>query len=314
MLKRLEPNHQGALLMLVSMAAFTCNDTLVKLVGGHVPLWQVLVVRGALASVLLLGLARAMGVLHLRIARADLRLVLLRCAAEVASTYLFLSALLVMPLANVTAVLQMLPLTVTLGAALFFGERVGWRRRLAICLGLCGMLLIVRPGGESFGAATLYALAAVVVLTARDLVTRRMSPTVPSLMITLLSAGSVTVFGALMGIGESWQPIAGPDWGLLIASALLILLAYLCAVMTVRVGEVSAVAPLRYTGLVWALVLGWFVFGDWPDALTLSGAGIVVLAGVFTLLRERELKVETAAQAVAGIVPPEPGSENTDRM
>ena len=289
----LSPNQKGALLMLGSMAFFTINDTLVKLVGETVPLWQIVTVRGVMASVLLLCLARAMGALRFDLSRRDWGLVLARCSTEMAVTYFFLSALLQMPLANITAVLQMLPLTVTLCAALFLGETVGWRRSLAIALGFVGMLLIVRPGGADFGPATIYALLAVALLTLRDLVTRQMSPAVPSLTVTFLSAFSVTLFGLGLGFGESWQPVGGREWLLLSATAVLILLAYLCAVMTIRVGEVSAVAPLRYTGLVWALLLGWLVFGEFPSGLTLFGAGIVVAAGLFTLLRERQVAENT---------------------
>lgn len=289
MTRRFSPNQQGAFLMLGSMAAFTCNDTLVKLVGQSVPLWQIVTIRGVLASVLLLGLAKAMGSLRFDFPARDWALVLARCATEAAATYFFLSALLELPLANVTAVLQMLPLTVTLCAALFLGERVGWRRCIAIALGFVGMLLIVRPGGADFGPATVYALLAVAVLTLRDLVTRQMSPAVPSLTVTFLAAFSVMLFGVGLGIGETWQPVGARDWALLFGTALLILLAYLCAVMTIRTGEVSAVAPLRYTGLIWALVLGWLVFGDWPSGITLVGAAIVVAAGLFTLLRERQV-------------------------
>lgn len=289
----LSPNQKGALLMLGSMAFFTINDTLVKLVGETVPLWQIVTVRGVMASVLLLCLARAMGALRFDLSRRDWGLALARCATEMAVTYFFLSALLQMPLANITAVLQMLPLTVTLCAALFLGETVGWRRSLAIALGFVGMLLIVRPGGADFGPATIYALLAVALLTLRDLVTRQMSPAVPSLTVTFLSAFSVMLFGLGLGLGESWQPVGGREWLLLSATAVLILLAYLCAVMTIRVGEVSAVAPLRYTGLVWALLLGWLVFGEFPSGLTLLGAGIVVAAGLFTLLRERQVAENT---------------------
>ncbi len=289
MLHRLSANQQGAVLMLGSMAFFTFNDTIVKLVGQTVPLWQIVTIRGALASVLILGLARAMRGLRFDFSRRDWALVLARCATEIAATYFFLTALMTLPLANVTAVLQMLPLTVTLCAALFLGETVGWRRSLAIACGFLGMLLIVRPGGADFGPATVYALLSVAVLTLRDLVTRQMSVAVPSLTVTFLAAFSVFLFGLCLGIGESWQPVSARDWLLLLATGGLILLAYLCAVMTVRVGEVSAVAPLRYTGLIWALLLGWLVFGDFPSGLTLLGAGIVVAAGLFTLLRERQV-------------------------
>ncbi|MFW8635043.1 DMT family transporter [Cribrihabitans pelagius] len=280
-------NQAGALLMMVSMAAFTFNDTLVKLAGEELPLPQILVVRGLAASLLILVLARVLGSLRLRLPAASWVLVGLRCLAEAGATYLFLTALMRMPLANVTAMLQGLPLTVTLGAALVFREPVGWRRAAAIAAGFLGMLLIVRPGPEGFGDGALYAIGAVACVTVRDLTTRRMPPNVPSMTVTLMAALTVTVFGLLLSVGTEWQPMDRHSFGLLMGAALFIFAGYLCSVMTMRAGEVAVVAPFRYSGLLWALLLGWAVFGDWPDALTLLGAAIVVAAGGFTFYRER---------------------------
>ena len=135
-----------------------------------------------MATILVFALARHLGALHLRFARHDRWLVAFRCVAELSATFFFLTALMHMPLANVTAVLQALPLTVTLGAALFFSEQIGWRRIMAIALGFAGMLLIVRPGPDGFSIYAMYALIAVICVTARDLITRRMSPEVPSMV------------------------------------------------------------------------------------------------------------------------------------
>lgn len=283
----MSPNTQGALLMMASMAAFTLNDTCVKATGGAIPLPQLLTLRGLLATVMLFGLARQMGALHVRVSRRDTWLIALRSAAEVAAAFFFITALLNMPLANVTAVLQVLPLTVTLGAALFFGETVGWRRILAIALGFCGMLLIVRPGPDGFSVHALYALAAVACVTVRDLSTRRMSAEVPSLLVTLAASASVLLVAAPVSLASEWVPLDPTQIALIVASSGFILLAYSCSVMVMRVGEVGAVAPFRYTGLIWALALGWLVFGDWPDATTLVGVVIVAAAGLFTLYRER---------------------------
>lgn len=281
------PNVQGALLMMGSMAAFTFNDALVKLVGQGVPLGQIITLRGALATVLIAGLAWSTGHLRVGMTRQDAVLVGLRCLSEAGATWFFLTALLNMPLANVTAILQILPLTVTLGAALFFREHVGWRRSLAIGLGFCGMLLIVRPGAEEFEKHAVYALLAVACVTCRDLVTRRISGNVPSLTVTLIASASVFVLASLASISGEWVPL-DPRQAIMIGSAsVFILLGYLFSVMVMRVGDVSFVAPFRYTGLLWALLLGWLAFGHWPDAVTLVGAAIVVVAGLFTLFRGR---------------------------
>lgn len=283
----MSPNSHGAVLMIGSMAAFTLNDACIKATGGAIPLFQLLTIRGVLSSVLIYALARHLGALNMRLARRDWVLIALRSLSEVGAAYFFLTALLNMPLANVTAVLQVLPLTVTVGAALFFRERVGWRRMLAIAVGFVGMVLIVRPGADGFSAHALYALVAVGFVTMRDLVTRRMSPEVPSMLVTLASAVAVLVFSALASLGVDWVPLDGRLALLLLGSSLFIIGGYVLSVAVMRVGDVSFIAPFRYTGLLWALILGWLVFGDWPDTVTLTGAAIVVLSGLFTLSRER---------------------------
>ncbi|GAB5435113.1 DMT family transporter [Falsiruegeria mediterranea] len=283
------PNIRGALIMMGSMAAFTFNDAIMKQLGASVPLFQLITMRGVLTCALLYVLARYLGKVDLRIPKGDRFLVVVRCVAEVATTYFFLNALMNIPLANVTAVLQALPLTVTLGAALFFGERVGWRRFLAIGIGFCGMLLIVRPGPDGFNIYSLYALAAMLLVTLRDLVTRKMSAEVPSMTVTLATAVSVTVVAAVVSTTETWVPVSPSLMALVVTAAVFVLLGYMCSVMVMRVGDVSFVAPFRYTSLIWALLLGFVLFGDWPDPVTLLGASIVVATGLFTLFRERAL-------------------------
>ncbi len=289
------PNVKGALLMMGSMAAFTVNDTLVKLVGQDMHLFQLVTMRGILATVLIYTLARHLGALHLNFPRHDRWLVAIRSVCELLATLFFLTALMHMPLANVTAVLQALPLTVTLGAALFFGETVGWRRKIAIGVGFLGMLLIVRPGPDGFSIYAVYALITVAVITVRDLITRRMSVEVPSMVVTLAASLTITLSAGVASAVTGWTPVT-VGTGILIASAaVLVLLGYLFSVMVMRVGEVGFVAPFRYSGVLWALGLGWLVFGDWPDAITMLGAVLVVGAGLFTLFRERASKDEAQA-------------------
>lgn len=281
------PNVKGALLMMGSMAAFTVNDALIKVVGQNMPLFQLVALRGALATLLIYLLARNLGALHLNFSHHDRWLIALRCLSELSATFFFLTALMHMPLANVTAVLQVLPLTVTLGAALFFGEHIGWRRILAIGMGFAGMLLIVRPGPEGFSIYAIYALIAVVSVTLRDLITRRMSPEVPSMVVTLATSLSITLTAGIASAVEGWVAVSIPSGLMLGSSAVFVLMGYLFSVMVMRVGEVGFVAPFRYSSLIWALALGWLVFGDWPDSITMIGATLVVGAGLFTLFRER---------------------------
>ncbi len=283
------PNVTGAMLMMASMACFTVNDALIKATGGAVPLFQLLVLRGVLATLLIAFLAGSRGAFRVKASRRDWALIILRSVSEVGAAYFFVTALLNMPLANITAILQVLPLTVTLGSALIFREAIGWRRMTAILIGFCGMLLIVRPGPEGFTQWSLYALIAVLCVTARDLSTRRISPEVPSLLVTFSASLTVLIAAGLASLSIQWAPITPSLGGLIAASSLFIVGGYFFSVQVMRAGDVSFIAPFRYTGLIWALLLGWVVFGEWPGMMTLLGAGIIVATGLFTLYRERAL-------------------------
>ncbi len=286
----LSPNLKGALLMMGSMAAFTFNDTCIKLVAADLPLFQIVFLRGILTTLFLSVLAWSLGLRSLRIPRSDLPMVIWRTTMEIASMVAFLVALVHMPLANVSAILAALPLSITLAGALFLGEPVGWRRLVAILIGFTGVLLIVRPGAEGFNVYSLVALLAVLLVTARDLFTRRLSTDVSSLAVAVITAMSVGLFGGLLMPWQGWSSVSVHSGGLVAASAVFVVGGYLFSIMVMRVGEIGFVAPFRYTALIWALLLGWLVFGDWPSWLTLTGAAIVVTTGVFTLYRERILR------------------------
>ena len=283
-------NTRGALLMMASMAAFSFGDACIKATDGALPLGQILTLRGFLSSIAILGIARYLGALRFRFSRRDWGLILLRALSEVGAAYFFLTALFEMPFANLNALLQMLPLTITLGSALFFAEPVGWRRWIAIAIGFGGMLLIVRPGTEGFNIYTVYALISVLCVTVRDLTTRRLPPEVPSLAVTLITAVSVTLFAMVLSLGEQWVPLTPGLGALICAAAMCVVAGYVFSIMAMRVGQVSFVAPFRYTGLLWALVLGLVLFGEWPRSLTLIGAAIIVATGAFTLWRESRLQ------------------------
>ena len=150
--------------------------------------------------------------------------------------------------------------------------------------------MIVRPGPDGFTQHATYALAAVGAVTLRDLVTRKMSAKLSSMTVTVVTSASILVFFGFASLSIEWQPVTAREGALIGASAIFIMGGYAFSVMVMRVGEVSVIAPFRYTGLLWALILGWLVFGDWPDAVTMLGALIVVASGLFTLYRERRVK------------------------
>ena len=294
-----QDNLRGAGLMMASMAAFTFNDAFMKVVSRELPLFQVLTLRGILTTVLIALVMVAMGKLRFDIPRQDRKLVLIRVLAEAGSAYFFLTALFNMPIANVSAIMQAMPLTVTLAAAVFFREPVGWRRLAAIFMGFFGVMLIIRPGADDFTIYSVYTLAAVVVVTIRDLATRRLSAETPSMAVSFYSSLAVMLFFAAAAPSQGWNPVSGQSALLIAGASVMIIGGYLFSIMVMRIGEISFVATFRYTSLVWALLLGWLVFGDWPKPITLLGAAIVIGSGVFMLLRERQLKRRAAKAAVA---------------
>jgi drug/metabolite transporter (DMT)-like permease len=288
--------------MAVGMAGFTMNDTITKAVSSEMNFGQVMLVRGLFAIVLIAALA-----FHRRAVRPlrtlMMKPVALRVVGEVGGTISFLAAIVHLPLANTAAIFQALPLAVTLGAALTFGEPVGWRRWLAITAGFVGVVIIVRPGVEGFNQFSLFALVSVIFCAVRDLATKRIPAQIPSLFITLLTTVAVTTAGGviLVPLG-GWTPPSGGALGLLALAAVLLLIGYQFVIMALRTGDISAVAPFRYSALVWAMLLGYLVFGDVPDGMMVTGASIIVLSGLYAFSRERKRHRPVAADA-SGLPP-----------
>lgn len=285
----LSPNLRGALFMVVAMAGFTANDAITKLLVESMNIGQVMMVRGLFATVLVVLLAWSRGALR-RPAQALHPMVALRSGFELGATVTFLLALAHMPLANISAVLQALPLAVTMGAALFLGEKVGWRRWMAIAAGFVGVTVIVRPGFEGFNAWSLLALVSVMFCAGRDLCTRKVPREVPSMLVTTVTAAAVTVAGAALVVPfGGWSPMGMAEFGMIAGAAVLLLVGYQFIILAMRIGDISFVAPFRYTALLWAIVLGFVVFSDLPDTAMIAGAAIVVASGLYTLYRERKL-------------------------
>jgi len=285
--------------MAVGMASFTMNDAITKAVSSEMNFGQVMLVRGLFATVLIAALAfRRRAIRPLR--ALTIRPVVLRVAAEVGGTI----ASVHLPLANTAAIFQALPLAVTIGAVLVFGEPVGWRRWLAIIAGFVGVLIIVWPGFEGFNQFSLFALISVIFFAVRDITTRRIPAQIPSLLITLATTVTVTAAGAVMlfPLG-GWMAPSARGLGLLALAAILVLIGYQYVIMALRTGDLSAVAPFRYSALLWAILLGFLVFGDIPDRPMITGASIIVLSGLYTFHRERLLHRPVAASSSG--MPPE---------
>jgi drug/metabolite transporter (DMT)-like permease len=282
----LTDNTRGALLMALAMASFTTNDAFTKSVTPYINTGQIMFIRGLMTCVIIVIMAKYMG--GLRPLKVFLRpIIIMRCICELLASVFYLSALGLIDFANAAAILQSLPLAVTLGAALFLREPVGWRRWTAIFVGFIGVMIILRPGPDGFTSGALLAVAAVFVTAGRDLLTRRMYADIPTISITVITSLVTTVFGAILIVPfGGWKPM---DWYVIShlgASAILVLIGYQAIVLSMRVGEISFVAPFRYTSMLWAFSIGFFFFGEKIDTWILVGTAIIVLSGLYTFYRE----------------------------
>ena len=284
---RLNDNLLGAALMTCCVLAYVLNDAVMKLLFADIDFFQAIFLRGLVSLPPILILAFMTKTLLQKYSAKNQRLMIIRILAEIGTTVTFLTALKHMPLANVTAILQSLPLAITMAAAIFLGEPVGWRRWSAICVGFTGVLIIIRPGLAGFNSYSLLALAAVILLTVREISTRQLDNKVPTVTVALSTTLGITAFAALMLIGTEWAEINFVSWSLIIAAAAAVTVATLLSVVAMRTGDIGFVSPFRYTSLIGAIGLGILLFGDWPDGITLLGAAIIAFAGIYSLYREQ---------------------------
>jgi len=281
-------NLRGAALMTLAMLGFAGEDMFIKLMAGALPTWQIIAALGCGGALVFGTLTVLMG--QRLLTRAFLsRAILLRNIGELIGTVGFVTAIALTPISSASAVLQATPLAVTLGAALFLNEPVGWRRWSAILAGFFGVLLVIRPGLDGFDINSLFAVQAVFGLALRDLSTRRVDRGVSSYQLSFLAFVTLIPAAAVLSLVSPRAPVL-PDgylWAMTAGAVLLGALSYYAIVGAMRIGEVSFVTPFRYSRLLFALVVGFFVFSERPDALTLLGAAVIVGSGIYTVLRER---------------------------
>ncbi|MFT3989638.1 DMT family transporter [Aestuariivirga sp.] len=280
-----QANARAGFYMVVAMAFFVCNDTLVKYVGATLPVGELVVLRGIVASSLILLMAARQKVLA-ALPQVASRPVLIRAAFDVAATLLFIIVLIHMGIANLTAIMQAVPLAVVLLSALLMGERVGFHRSAAIAAGFIGVLMIVKPLPSSFTRYDLIALLIVACVAGRDLMTRKIPTRIPSSIVALVNAVFVMLGGAVLSLFEGY---AWPEgWQLLVIAAAAFFLAggYTMIVLTLRTGDITASAPFRYSVLVFAIISGILVFGEYPDGWALLGMALIVAAGLYSARRE----------------------------
>ncbi len=278
---------RSSLLMVVAMLAFALEDMFVKSVAQSLPVGQILILFGIGGMVIFATMARAQGrsVWH---PGFGTRVMVLRSVSEVVGRLCYTLAIALTPLSSASAILQATPLVVAVGAVVFFNETVGWRRWLAISVGFIGVLLILRPGLSGFEPASVFAVLGTLGFAGRDLATRAAPKNMANAQLGFLGFAMLVLAGAVALAwtgGVQWP--TPRDWGGVCGAIVIGVIAYNALTGAMRSGDISIVAPFRYTRLVFAMVLGILVFGETPDAMTLIGSAVIVASGVFTLLRSQ---------------------------
>ena len=276
--------------MLAAMAGFTIEDAFIKQLSSTISIGQILIVLGLCSSLLFALLACTRG--H-RILASHVwtRATLIRMLAEAVGAMAFVTSLSLVPLSTVAAVFQVTPLTITMGAALFLGERVGWRRWTAVCIGFIGVLLIIRPGFGGFNPSVLWVLVAVLGVAVRDLVTRVIPDNVESSVISFQAFSSLVIAGgiSLFVSPQDIAPIEGKELIYFSCAIVFSMSGYYAIVSAMRVGNASIVASFRYSRLLFSLLVGVFIFNEQVDRLTIIGSLIIIGTGLYTFLREHRI-------------------------
>lgn len=294
-------NRNGILLMLAAMAGFTLEDMFVKQLSGTFSTAQILITTGVFGSVffVLAAIGKGQAIVS---SEVWTRPILTRMLAEALAAVTFVKALSLVPLSTVAAVFQVTPLVITMGAALFLGEQVGWRRWVAIAIGFVGVTLIIKPGFGAFDPSVLWVILAVFGVALRDLVTRVIPRQISSAIISFQAFLACIVAGILllMFTSDRLVSVGGTDSLLFTGAVVFGLAGYYAIVLAMRVGDAAVVTPFRYTRLLFSLITGMVVFGERLDALSLLGAVIIIGMGLYTFLRERQLEaMQTSRPAVA---------------
>ena len=283
-------NSKGIILMLISMASFAVGDTFVKISGAFLSPAQIMFFLIAGGLIIFAIIAKFKGE-NLLDRRAFSSVLLIRYCAEMVGLVAMIIGLTKIPLSVVGTVTQASPILVAAGAVIFFKEVISWRRWTSIFIGFVGVVLVIQPGGQNLDYAVLWAVVALIAFSIRDIVTRLTPPDIPSSSIatfTMIAAFPFTTAWVFLS-GEKFFP-PEMDWAVVSSMIILGSFGYLLLITSLRLGELSAIMPFRYSRIVFLLILGFLVFGERPTASMLIGATLILISGVYIMWREKVVK------------------------
>jgi drug/metabolite transporter (DMT)-like permease len=280
-------NTRGILAMSAAVVVFIFNDALIKVAAETMPSAQAIGVRGLFATLWCALALLATGAWR-QIGRVAHPQVLLRGTLEAVASILYLVALFHIQFAIASAINLATPLVFTALAVLILKERVRWRRWSAVIVGFLGVLLVIQPRPGDLDVWSWVVLFATLLGALRDILARYLPASVPTLVVSFASAAGVALAGCAWTFLEGWQPMTLREIGLLVASSLLLAAGYQFLVLALRSGaELSVIGSFRYASVLWALGIGYVVWGDVPNTLALAGIAVIVGSGLYILHRER---------------------------
>ena len=288
-MKTLSDNVKGMLLMSLSMAGFTLADANLKMASEYVSTGVITLALGLGGTILFWIMLARKGEPLFSSAIFEPP-VMLRSVGETVATVFMVMALTYSSFIAVTVIVQTLPLLLTLFSLIFLGEKVGIQRLSAVLLGFCGMLIIMRPGTDGFDIFSLFAVLAVMGMAMRDIGSRLAAKHHSSVRLAIFGTMAQTIAGIVFMLFEpapSWPPMIA--WVYLFGMISLASFAIILVTKAMRIGEVSAVSPFRYTRLLFVILAGVIIFGDSLDNFTILGSVIILLAGLYIWQREQRL-------------------------
>jgi drug/metabolite transporter (DMT)-like permease len=278
---------RGILLLMSGSAVLVLSDAITKLLAARYPVGQIICIRAVFTLIPILLLAWHTGGLHtLRIRNVPMQIV--RAACAVASSALFIAGLIYLPLADCTAIAFSGPLFVTALAIPILGEKVGWRRWSAVCIGFAGVLIMLRPSETAFHWAALLPLLGAMAGAVRDIVTRKVRLTASPLAVLAFTMAAMALAG-LWTLPFGWEPVSGSDLLLLAAAGILLGGAQYLVIHAFYLAEASVIVPYKYMSLIWAALAGYALWGDVPDHWLIVGSALVVGSGLYIMHRESRL-------------------------
>lgn len=278
---------KAVLCALAGGAVLTLNDGLVKTLAQDFPTGQVLALRGTVIYLMIAIFALRAGGLHTAWQIKSWRGQGLRAFCVIGSSFAFVTGLAYMPLADAIAIAFAGPLFVTALAPVMLGERVGWRRWMAVLIGFGGVLFIVQPGTSAFQWFAIFPIVASFLGGMRDLITRKMAASETTVSVLFVTTTAVAGAGWLSWFVTDWAPVEVHHIKYIIGSGVLIGVAHYLIIESFRLGEAAFVSPFKYGNVLWAALFGYLLFGDVPSVVTLSGAIVVIASGIYILHRER---------------------------